>query len=283
MDTNFIEFNNGVYDLKNGEFIYGRSYDSVGYDLPEYENGLENEIFIELNDFFESIYPDKDLKEYVLTLFANVLEGRNTNTKFYIFTGICSTGKSTIMELLSLMLGKYTCRPSHNLFTKRRKFEFCSVPELMGLINKRLVVNDDSDELIINKDIMEPFLNYEPIHIKDLYPLDRIKSRPKFMVFFNAYNLSLLSSKDPYIWRKVVKIDHLNRFVNDPTGENERKIDTNLWAKMQKYAPALMYLLLNKYYPIFKEKGLVEPQCILDGIVEYKRLNNIYSDKDNKL
>lgn len=251
MDTNLIGFNNGVYDLNKGEFIYGRSDDSVGYDLPEYENGLENEIFIELNDFFESIYPDKDLREYVLTLFANVLEGRNTNTKFYIFTGICSTGKSTIMELLSLMLGKYTCRPSHNLFTKSYKYVYHPILELESLRNKRLVVNEILDEVIIDTDTMKSLFNYNPIPCHHL-PLNfYIEFRPKFILFFDSNNLS---PKDPAIWRRAVKIDHLNRFVNDPKGENERKIDPYLQDKLPRYAQALMYLLLNKYYPIFKEK-----------------------------
>ena len=55
------------------------------------------------------IFPDKDVKEYVLLLFASFLSGSTKNEQFHIWYGGGANGKSLLIELFQECLGDYAC------------------------------------------------------------------------------------------------------------------------------------------------------------------------------
>ena len=83
-----IGFENGVYDLKNACFRKGTPDDyitmSLGYDYQDYKNSKEMK---EIDDYFEKVMRDKDMRDYILTLLSSYLDGRCKDQKFIIWTG----------------------------------------------------------------------------------------------------------------------------------------------------------------------------------------------------
>lgn len=88
-NKDLLGFDNGVYDLRCGCFRDGTPDDclsmSVGYDYKEF-TGVETEIQ-EVNDFFNKVQPEEDMRKYILTTISTLLDGYNKEEKFSIWTG----------------------------------------------------------------------------------------------------------------------------------------------------------------------------------------------------
>ena len=101
-----IGFDNGIYDLKKMEFRDGTPLDyvtlSVGYNY--IDNYTDEKRIIK---FFEDIQPDKQDREYLLTLLGSCLEHNNSEEKFNIFSGTGRNGKTMVDNMLINTFGKY--------------------------------------------------------------------------------------------------------------------------------------------------------------------------------
>ena len=163
-DPNLIGFNNGVYDLRTGEFRDQRPEDCIslttGNDFMEFDIGDTHligktaltgprlshggqvgvsPVIDTIYHFMEQLFPDSDLCDYVLTLFASFLDGHNPHNKFHILTGLGASGISTLLKLFELAFGKYITHLDSTIFTQNRYqdntfiFEICtywSIPVL---------------------------------------------------------------------------------------------------------------------------------------------------------
>ena len=91
LDANpkLLGFENGVYDLDNDEFREGRPEDyvslSTGINYIEYD--VDNPYIEEIDDFMRKVLVNDNVREYVWTLFASILDGTNRDEKFHIWTG----------------------------------------------------------------------------------------------------------------------------------------------------------------------------------------------------
>ena len=91
LDANpsLLGFENGVYDLENGEFRQGRPDDYIsfttGINYIEYDP--QNPYIEEIENFMAKVLTNESVREYVLTLFASILDGTNRDEKFHIWTG----------------------------------------------------------------------------------------------------------------------------------------------------------------------------------------------------
>ena len=112
LDANprLIGFENGVYDLESDEFREGRPEDyvslSTGINYIEYD--AENPYIDDINNFMEKVLVNRNVREYVWTLFASILDGTNRDEKFHMWTGSGSNGKSKIVDLFHT-IGEYAC------------------------------------------------------------------------------------------------------------------------------------------------------------------------------
>src|SRR5258708_1645354 len=70
-NPDLIGFNNGVYDLRTGEFSDRYQEDcafTTGNDFREFEQ--DDELIVAVYQFMAQLFPDPDVCDYVLTLFA---------------------------------------------------------------------------------------------------------------------------------------------------------------------------------------------------------------------
>ena len=102
LDANpkLLGFENGVYDLDNDEFREGRPEDyismSTGINYIEYDT--ENPYVEQVDDFMKKVLTNDNVREYVWTLFASMLDGTNRDEKFHIWTGSgCHSYNTKIM------------------------------------------------------------------------------------------------------------------------------------------------------------------------------------------
>lgn len=104
LDENWylVGFNNGVYDLKRGEFREGRpdDYLTLSTRVDKIDFSEEHEQWPELSKFIYTIFPTEEKRDYFMTFLSTCLQGLNAEEKFRVWTGNgCHTKDTPIMMI----------------------------------------------------------------------------------------------------------------------------------------------------------------------------------------
>jgi len=290
-NTGLIGFNNGVYDLRNRCFRPGCPDDyvtfSTGYDY-ESKFTINSPEVKEVQQFFESLQMEKDVAIYILVYIASILDGDAEDQNFIIFNGGGSNGKSTIIELLIAALGDYYGMVPISLLTQKRGSSSSATPELADKAGKRLLVmNETEHNDVIHIGYMKELTGGDLILARPLYG-DPFYYKPQFHMLLLCNTLPNIPSTDKGTWRRIKAVPFPMEFVSGPcTKPNQKPRDKTLKTKMKNWNKPLIWLLLNVYYPMYKDtvkteiidgreieiKGLdaFEPQAVKDQTEKYKK------------
>lgn len=284
LDANprLIGFENGVYDLDNDEFREGRPEDyvslSTGINYIEYD--VDNPYIEEIDDFMRKVLVNDNVREYVLTLFASILDGTNRDEKFHIWTGSGSNGKSKIVELFQHTIGDYACIFNVSLLTQKRVGSNATNSELAIAKGKRFAILQEPEENErLNVGLMKELTGGDQIQCRCLFK-EPIKFKPMFKMILTCNHMPAIPPDDGGTWRRVRRVEYTSKFTDnpDPNNENEFQIDRELGYKFDLWKETFMIILL-KYYKEYKKKGkIVEPLEVLEYTNEYQRKNDIFAD-----
>ena len=94
--------------MSKGEFREGQRDDYItkctGYDFPTADDyGHKKDI----EDFLMKVFPDKEVRDFVVQTQAQSLCGRKTEDKVYTHTGRGGNGKSILIEIIKNAFGDY--------------------------------------------------------------------------------------------------------------------------------------------------------------------------------
>ena len=276
-----IGFNNGIYDLSNNIFRKGYPDDYVSKTVDyNYNNKLtfNDPMIKDIEKFFKSIHPEEDMKLYILCYCASLLEGGNKDQKFMIWTGSGSNSKGTLIELLDHTLGNYFGTLPPTLLTQKRKGSSNASPELADKFGTRvLTLQEPEEDDKINVGFMKELTGQDKIMARPLYA-NPFYYVPQFKILLACNKLPSVPSDDGGTWRRIRVIDFSQTFVDNPTLPNQQKKDPELREKLKTWNVGLIWLLINKYYPIYKEKKLdtIEPLRVKLSTDKYKKDSNIY-------
>jgi P4 family phage/plasmid primase-like protien len=280
-NPDLLGFDNGVYDLKSGEFREGRPEDCVskttGYD---YNTEHTPETTDAINEFMARIFPDTEVRDYVFTLLASFLDG-HPDQKCYIWVGAGGNGKSTLLELFESAIGGYAVRiPGVTLTQETHMTPNQSNPEITRLKGSRIVSTQELEKFNINT--LRNWTSGDRMVGRNLYnPQNDFK--PQFKLVCCCNSLPSLSPYDEGVWRRIRVLEFRSRFVDQPDPNNnqyEFKEDCHLTKKLGVWKGAFMFMLL-EHYKIYKENGIHEPKQILDATTEYHLKQTIRSKSDD--
>lgn len=284
LDSNpdLVGFENGVYDLRNGEFRDGRPEDFISLttatDYIEYRE--DDDLILSIYAFLSQVFPDEEVRDYALILLASFLEGRNPNEKFHIWTGVGGNGKSKLLELFESSFGKYTAKIPVTILTQKTRASSSSAnPEVARLKGIRTVSTQEPEENErFNVGIMKDWTGGDRITCRPLYK-DPFDFKPQFKMLFSCNHLPSLPPDDEGTWRRLSVIEFKSRFVENPDPKNpyEFKRDYHLAEKLYSWKEAFMYVLL-EHYKIYKKHGLIEPPAVRNATKDYQKMNDAYSD-----
>lgn len=284
LDANvyLIGFENGIFDLrevgkKNGSpFRDGVPEDmvtmSTGIDYIPYEEiegTLEEK---EINDFLDQVFVNTEIKEYVMTHLASVLCGSTKDERFHFWSGSGGNGKSKVIELLGMCLGEYFCNLPVTLLTQKRSKSNEANPDLAITKGKRFaVLQEPEGDSEINAGILKEMTGGDKITARELYKMP-VTFKPQFKLILTCNEKPKLDESDGGIWRRVRLIEFESRFMDNPDPKNplQFKIDYELSEKFDDWKEPFMSILLNKYYKLYLDKGLKEPDIILEYTRNYK-------------
>ena len=292
LDSNpkLLGFNNGVYDLSTMEFREGHPEDYVSYSTGNdyYDMDLNDPIFNDIELFVSQVLPNKEVREYVLMLLSTFLCGETGDELFHIWTGSGGNGKSKLIELFELGLGDYCCKLPITVLTRKRACSNEATPELARTKGKRFACLQEPDENEkIQVGLMKELTGGDTIQARALHK-EPIEFKPQFHMILTCNKLPRIPSDDGGTWRRLRVVEFTSEFKEepDPNNPNQFKIDHNLSSKLKNWGPAFIWLLLNKYYKIYKigdkdkgiPSGLKEPKEVKACTKNYRVLNDVYAE-----
>jgi len=226
------------------------SLDSIPY-VP-WEDVLV-EIRMELMTFFEQLYPDTQLREYVFALLSSCLFGTKKQSRILVFHGGGSNGKSALQTLLESTFGEYytTLTPA--------------------LLARKTVNNDTLEKQVGGRRIVhfsEPDGKIHGAFLKAL--VDETSAVP----FISCNALPQLACADDSVWSRIRVVPHTSVFgseVNIEHGAAHFPADMELKAKLLRWRIPLLGLLVHNL-----SMEAVEPECVRIKTTEYRNRYDPY-------
>ena len=281
-NKDLIAFDNGVLDMTTENFTFrdGKPEDyisySTGINYDPNRKHYEYPAWPYVEDFIRKVLPDPEVRDYFMKHLATNLMGGNTAQKFHIMTGSGSNGKSMIMNLMAKSLGDYSCTVPISLFTQKRKGSGAAAPEVARLKGRRFVTMQEPDEAIaLNTGLMKEITSCEKMYARDLFKSGcEFEVQAKFHLACN--DKPKINTTDGGTWRRLVVINFISKFVQNPSAVNEYPLDESIQFSVNSTewaTPFLTYLI-----HLLKEgKGLrklVAPDKVLEYTSEYRNEND---------
>lgn len=276
-DTNPYLFNveNGTIDLTSGELRAPDKTDlitlcaPIAYDpyatCPNWEKFLE--------DVFNG---DQDLIAYVQRLLGYCLTGAVTEDAFPVFYGGGSNGKSTLIEIVSEILGPYAWETSPDLLISSRNGNSDRDKQIIELRGKRFVTAIETGEgQALNQAV-----------VKNLTGGDKLRGRALYQeaeTFKPTHKLILATNKKPQVkgddratWRRIHLIPFEVTFWRDDDPErpadilSPKRADPELPDRLAAEKEGILAWMVRGCVA-WKKDGLGIPQRIWDATAEYRK------------
>lgn len=289
-NRDLLGFDNGVYDLSSGRFREGSPEDylsfTVGYDYEEFN--MKDEKIKDITKYFEQVQTEKDMRDYVLCLMASYLDGHNKQQKFIIWTGSGANSKSVSVNFLQRTLGDYAGTFKSTVLTMKRGDPGGATPYMADKRGKRFVViNEPEGDDKINVGCMKELSGGDKVTARKLYA-DEITFYPQFKMILVCNKLPQIPATDGGTWRRIRVTPWESQFLDhDKKIENPKKQfykDFTLEDRMESWSSAFMWLLLKKYYPMYKKGKVKEPKKVTEHTEKYQRDSDLFHEYiDNSL
>lgn len=157
-NKNLLCFKNGVYDLKTKEFRDGKKEDMIlfqlSYDLP---TDYKNEEM--LQNFLESIIPDKKIRKYFIRYIGNFIYSETNIDSFLLLTGNVES-KENILKLLKIIFEDYfDYIPTGFLtnlenVTSDKRILVCNKYNLNSIFRRKIILNKNYGLILTNDKII---------------------------------------------------------------------------------------------------------------------------------
>jgi len=303
---------NGIIDFKNKIFRDGTREDYISLStlmnyipLEQYKQS-KPEVINEINEFFNQLFPEEELRNYMWEHLASTLIGTNENQTFNIYTGSGANGKSKLVDLMAKTLGDYKGTVPITLITQKRNSIGGTSSEVAQLLGKRYaVMQEPSKGDKINEGIMKEITGGDPIQCRALFK-DSITFVPQFELVVCTNTLFGIESNDDGTWRRIRVCEFKSKFTSRPnTAENPNnndefpfedyphqfQIDDRIDVKFDYWAPVLFSMFVDIVY---RTQGRVKDvPCVIeptnkyrerqDPLLEFSRASLKVESEDNNL
>jgi len=196
---------NGVVDLRTGELLDpDPKYRITKRAYVEYEPDAQSNVW---DEFLEQVVPDEDLREFLQRAFGYTLTGDVSEHKFFYLHGPPASGKSTLLEALAYLMGRYaeSADPTTFMHNPNRSANGPS-EDLARLANARMVVTHEIEKgsrwadghlsRLTGGDTVTARFSYQPT----------FKFKPQFKLWFSANHKPRIPSTQSGLWRRILVV-----------------------------------------------------------------------------
>jgi P4 family phage/plasmid primase-like protien len=280
LDSNpyLLSCKNGVIDIKNKVFRPGRAEDYLSkctnINYTKLDRTRDAKTIAEIEDFFEKLFPNKALRQYMWQHLASILVGVNLNQKLHLYIGNGENGKSVLMDLMSQCLGDYYAISPISLITQSRQKQGQASPDIVALKGVRLAcMQEPSKDDKINDGAMKELTSgVEPIKGRNLFSTP-ITFVPQCKIVVCSNNFMKVETRDHGTWRRLAVVDFESLFTENPVTDDpdkpyQYKVDRTIKEKFGEWREVLLAMLVDI---LFDTQGRVDACKIIDdSSLKYK-------------
>lgn len=203
---------------------------------------------------------DQKLIDYIQRALGYTMTGSTKEQVFFIAWGDGANGKSTLMNIISHILGEYAQPIPIEAITGISHGN--ASPELAGIAGARLVtVHESGSACRLNEGLIKQLTGSDPVFARPLYS-QGFYYRPHFKIWLSTNHKPLIAGNDNGIWRRV----HLIPFnVRIPKEE----MDKDLYGKLQAEAGGI-FRWLCEGAKLWYQNGLQPPEVVLNAVEDYQ-------------
>lgn len=202
--------------------------------------------------FLAKILPSVEIRGYMLRYLGYALTALTTEQVFVLLHGEGRNGKSTLIDIVSRMMGDYaTSLPIATLTGEDRRKGAEATPDLVRTPGARLVRSAEPKEgMAFDESLIKSLTSGEPILVRRLnHEFNEVY--PKFKLAISANRKPVIKGNDDGIWRRVVLIPF---DVQIPKDEVDKRLPEKLWEERSGILNRLLEGLTD-----FLERGALEP------------------------
>lgn len=282
LDTNIylMAFNNGILDLKSGQFRDGMATDMISYNTGyDYTTDVNDEIREEIMKTLQLIQPNKEVFEFLLLYFASTLVATNKNELFINLEGSGGNGKGFVSTLHTAALGDYAGTLNNNYLVNTFSNPESHNTMLANNYKKRyLQVNEPPNTKQLNINLIKELTGGDNIQLRVAHSKDTLTVQPLFKLCMLFNHLPKIENcKDGGFLRRFIGIHFPNNFVENPKKLNEFKKDPKFKEKIKTIEWKQQYMLIILDYLkqyIAQNEEIVVPACII------KNSNQLLNEQD---
>jgi P4 family phage/plasmid primase-like protien len=274
-NPDLLAFSNGVYEITNKIFREGKREDYItkttGYDFPVNDNyGHKNDI----DDFLKKVFPNKEVRDFVVQTQSQALSGRKTEDLIYTHTGRGGNGKSILIEILKNVFGDYFLNIPVGMLTKaNNKGHNDPDPYMAKLKGVRYAMsNEPKDGASFNDQLIKNLGSQEALQYRMLYSNNPVNLNIQLKLNIYCNNKLKFNGEDQGIGRRMCVVNYISSFKDtEDVNNNVYLIDTELTDKVKNWKQDYMKLLLGLHQNNYKHKP---PKDVVNASKIYINENN---------
>lgn len=215
------------------------------------------------------------------------------NNKYLLNDFTCtfnSNGKSKAVEFFQKAFGNNYCGTFNiSMLTQKRKAAENASPALATSKGKRFMVFQEpekNDAICVG--YMKELTGGDVITARRLYK-EPVEFKPQFKLLLTCNKLPVIPTDDGGTWRRLSVLEWKTKFVDlDKNGlyegkklrKNQFPRDYDLLNKIEKCKKALLWLLINVYYPIYKKNKykIIEPEEVTAYTRAYEKRSDVFRE-----
>ena len=267
--SHLIGVQNGIVDLRTSALRDGTPEDLVTKvcGAPYDPEAYKPERFLR---FLDEIYPDPETVTFMKRAIGALLVGGYMKA-FLLLLGDTDTGKSTLMNVLTELLGDYSCPLGIKSFAKPtwQGQSNAHTRDLMRLPGSRFAYAVESDEqTTLDVARIKAMTGGEPQLLAGLYQNER-KHNVTWKLWFGTNTAPKVADESDATWTRMQSIPHPVRFwrADDdgkPAGAHIQ--DPYLWDDLREELPGILTLAVTWAREYVRSRGqlLPLPQSGLD-------------------
>jgi len=286
-----VAFKNGVYDFENDIFRDGHPEDYLSVAIPvEYMDygSIDHPDVMEVDDFFQKVFPDREVRDYFLDQACNVFVGGNQHKVILFWTGEGNNGKTVTQTLFEKMLGKLAVKFSTSLLTGKKANLGAANPEMAraGDGVRWAVMDEPNADEMISSGTLKGLTGNDSYFARDLFQKGKETKeiQPMFKLHMICNKLPTIKDADKATWNRIRVIPFESTFKNENECPQEFEdqinqmifpMDKNFTDKIPKMTQPLAWYLIQRWRTI-RMLEPIEPEKVKVATDMYRQENDIY-------